>query len=314
MQLLAPANGERVAVAEEYVLEEYLADAGIVGDDAFGDYVSIESAVAAGVAHHLAVTGKFALDPPYRETGNFMPSGLGPADEAAVVALADDAIRALGVQYGALHTEIKLTPDGPRIIELNARVGGGGIENIFGMAYGHSLQRIFAMTVLGIELPVIERQSDRTAYQLFVQCPLAAHRLVGIGGTDEVAALPGCRADRVQPPSGRRGRLARRQQRLRRVDPRLGGRPGGAAQHARADPRNAGARPTTERARGRWRARGRSGRSASRPDLTRSRSSSSRASSRPRIVSSAAAKASYVRSCSRTGTSAPISSSDGDES
>jgi biotin carboxylase len=192
LELLAPETGERVVPREEYVLEEYLADAGTVGDDAFGDYVSIESAVAAGEPRHLAVTGKFALDPPYRETGNFMPSGLASADEAAVLALADDAVRALGVRYGSLHTEIKLTPDGPRVIESNARVGGGGIENIFGMAYGHSLQRFFAMTVLGIELPAaVERVSDRVAFQFFVQPPLTAQRLARIDGLDAVDALPG---------------------------------------------------------------------------------------------------------------------------
>jgi hypothetical protein len=101
-------------------------------------------------------------------------------------------VRALGVQYGSLHTEIKLTPDGPRVIELNARVGGGGIENIFGMAYGHSLQRFFAMTVLGVALPApIERVADETAFQLFLQAPYAARRLTGIHGTDATDALPG---------------------------------------------------------------------------------------------------------------------------
>jgi biotin carboxylase len=192
LALLAPARGGRVAAPVEYVLEEYLRDAHAVADEAFADYVSIESAVANGRPRHLAVTGKFPLDEPYRETGNFMPSGLPPEDEAAVLALADQIVAALGVEYGSLHTEIKLTPDGPRVIESNARVGGGGIENIFGMAYGHSLQRIFAMTVLGIELPAaIDRVSDAIAYQLFVQPPFAARRLVGIDGTDDVNALPG---------------------------------------------------------------------------------------------------------------------------
>jgi biotin carboxylase len=192
LALLAPANGERVAAPVEYVLEEYLPDAHLVADDTFADYVSVESAVADGRPRHLAITGKFPLDEPYREAGNFMPSGLPPADEAAVLALADRIVDALGVEYGSLHTEIKLTPDGPRVIESNARVGGGGIENIFGMAYGHSLQRIFAMTVLGIELPAtIDRVSDAIAFQLFVQPPFAARRLVGIDGVDDVDALPG---------------------------------------------------------------------------------------------------------------------------
>ena len=34
-------------------------------------------------------------------------------------------IEALGVSTGCLHTEVKFTPDGPEIIEVNGRVGGG---------------------------------------------------------------------------------------------------------------------------------------------------------------------------------------------
>ena len=42
--------------------------------------------------------------------------------------IASMAIKALGVRVGFLHTEIKLTPDGPRIIEVNGRLGGSVAE------------------------------------------------------------------------------------------------------------------------------------------------------------------------------------------
>jgi len=71
------------------------------------------------------VTGRFPLAPPFRETGSFLPSDLGPADQDAVVALAGAASEAMQVLNGLLHTEIKMTPEGPRIVEINGRVGGG---------------------------------------------------------------------------------------------------------------------------------------------------------------------------------------------
>jgi biotin carboxylase len=190
-ELLAP-GASRLAPSEEYVLEEYLADAGAPATREFGSYVSVESVVADGEPRHLAVTGKFPLAEPFRETGNFMPSSLDAAATETVRDLAGRAISALGVEFGCTHTEIKLTPAGPRVIELNARVGGGGTELIFGMAYDESLMRLAAMTALGLELPpTIASVRADIAYFLVVQPPLAARQLTRLDGLDAVGALPG---------------------------------------------------------------------------------------------------------------------------
>ena len=55
--------------------------------------------------------------------------------------LATSAIEALGVDTGCLHTEIKFTPDGPRIIEVNGRVGGG-VPEMLERAAGHPSARV----------------------------------------------------------------------------------------------------------------------------------------------------------------------------
>jgi predicted ATP-grasp superfamily ATP-dependent carboligase len=38
--------------------------------------------------------------------------------------VAEAAIRAVGITIGIAHVEIKFTPDGPRVIEVNGRMGG----------------------------------------------------------------------------------------------------------------------------------------------------------------------------------------------
>jgi len=192
VQILATALAEPAGAGEEYLLEEYLPDLETGAQPAFGDYVSVESVVAGAAPRHLAVTGKFPLEAPYRETGNFMPSLLAPDAEAAVTALAGQALAALGVECGCFHTEIKLTPAGPRIIEVNARVGGGGIEDIFVMSYGESLRRVAALAALGLPVPSdIVSRHDGIAYQLFVQPPVTAYRLTRIDGLGEVGGLAG---------------------------------------------------------------------------------------------------------------------------
>ncbi|MGC4864789.1 ATP-grasp domain-containing protein [Micromonospora sp. DT53] len=111
----------RPSAQRPFVLEEFLTGRD-EGD--FGDYVSVESVVVDGEPVTLGVTGKFPLLPPFREQGQFLPSHL-PQDELDRAArLASAALRALGVRRGLAHTELKLTPDGPRLIEVNGRIGG----------------------------------------------------------------------------------------------------------------------------------------------------------------------------------------------
>lgn len=176
----------------EYIVEEFIPDSGILSDAGFADYVSVESVVVDGKPRHLAITGKFPLAEPYRETGNFIPCLLSREHIDEVRTLADDAVAALGVECGCLHTEIKVTPVGPRVIEMNARVGGGGIDSLFAMSYGESLLRISVLSALGLEVADdMELRSDAIAYQVFVQPPMSARRIERIGGLDEVSGLPG---------------------------------------------------------------------------------------------------------------------------
>jgi hypothetical protein len=108
----------------EMILEEYLVDRPGAGGEGFASYCSVESLLCHGHIHHLVVCGRMPPAPPFREAGGFLPSALAPADLAAVKATASDAMRAIGATIGCLHTEIKLTPQGPRVIEINARIGG----------------------------------------------------------------------------------------------------------------------------------------------------------------------------------------------
>ncbi|MEV7096294.1 ATP-grasp domain-containing protein [Amycolatopsis sp. NPDC051045] len=169
------------------VLEEYLPgrDCG-----AFGDYVSIESVVQDGVLADLAVTGKFPMVPPFRETGRFWPAPLGAGELAEVRALAAAAVAAVGVRTGLTHTEVKLTPSGPRLIEVNGRLGGG-INELAVRARGVNLVEIGGRIALGERVVVPDPYTGRAYFQLFHPAPRRAGTLVGIDGADVVRDLPG---------------------------------------------------------------------------------------------------------------------------
>ena len=109
------------SVERPFVVEEFLRGR---PSGEFGDFVSVESLVVDGVPATLGVTGKFPQLPPFREQGQFFPAHLPPDECAELADLASAAAVALGVRQGLVHTEIKLTGQGPRIIEVNGRIGG----------------------------------------------------------------------------------------------------------------------------------------------------------------------------------------------
>lgn len=172
------------------VLEEYLADATDRPVDGFGGYVSVECVASGGRIQPVAVTGRFPPAEPFRETGFFIPAALAPAEQDAVVALAVQAAAAVGVTIGCLHIEIKLTPAGPRVIEVNGRLGGG-IPEMLSDAGGPDLYDVAFRLALGETFDFAELCAcRRVGWLLYVHAPDWMRRLVAVQGLDELARRP----------------------------------------------------------------------------------------------------------------------------
>ncbi|MGA7834253.1 MAG: hypothetical protein WCA31_03510 [Acidimicrobiales bacterium] len=177
----------------DMVLQTYLADDPTRANSPYASYVSVESVVAAGATGHLALTGRFPMAENFRETGFFIPAVLDDEDRAAALVLATSAIEALDVHTGCLHTEIKFTPDGPRVIEVNGRVGGG-VPEMLDRAVATPLALVEMTLRLGlgeeirIEGPVA---TARIGYRFFLQPPLVSATVASINGIDVVSEHPG---------------------------------------------------------------------------------------------------------------------------
>ena len=192
-------------LTEDYLAEAWLNDAESREWSFLGRYVSVEAVARDGVITPLAITGKFPTAPPSRETGNFMPHHLAPEEAARVRTLSIEAAEALGVRSGALHIEIKLTENGPRVIEVNGRVGGGGIDQLYEATQGQSLTRLATQIALGqpFDLPVEGVLGDEPVeYDYFVQPPMGASRLAAVGHLDAVPALEGVLSAQVNRTVG----------------------------------------------------------------------------------------------------------------
>lgn len=182
--LVGPILDEEAVV----VVEEYLSGAAV--PEPWGDYVSVETVVQHGDVRHLAVTGKLRLAPPFRECGQFWPARMGATERAEVLALTDGAVKALGVASGILHTEIKLTQAGPRIIEVNGRVGGY-IPELARQAAGIDLVDVGARIACGeyVELPHVD--PDRVHLQFTTPAPVEAGVVTAVCRKADLADIPG---------------------------------------------------------------------------------------------------------------------------
>ena len=105
-------------------------DSIIVEEFLEGKEYSIESITFNKETHIIQYTEKIITDYPYTvEMGHIQPADLNEKEKAGVDELVKNAINALELDNCATHTELKLTDDGPKIIEIGARLGGDYISS-----------------------------------------------------------------------------------------------------------------------------------------------------------------------------------------
>ena len=174
----------------DHVVEQYLLDDG-PPDRWYASYLSVESVVSHGRVSHVAVTGRFPLAEPFRESGNFIPAILEPCLQSSVLAMAEDAVRSLGITDSVVHTEVKLTPDGPRLVEVNGRLAGRP-PFVLGSVSDVNLFRVACQVAVG-EPVAFERPVDcrGVGFWLMLQPPMAARSVVAVTGVPALVDLDG---------------------------------------------------------------------------------------------------------------------------
>jgi len=191
-QLLTTLTESNALDAEDYVLEGFVPDASQeLGGRGFANFVSVESVVERGRVEHATISARTPFRWPFRETGYFTPSALSPETAADVLDVATRAVHALGVDLGCLHTEIKLTDDGPVIIEVNGRPGGG-ISEMLERASGFSILRTALR--LGVGDPVDVHgpiACARVGYLLYVFPETDVEWIDVVDGLDALRAVDG---------------------------------------------------------------------------------------------------------------------------
>ena len=91
-----------------------------------GPELSVDSLVYDGEVYLLTIADRIISGEPYFiERGHTIPSTLDDETLARVFDVMKQGIRALGIKVGASKADMKVTPDGPKIGEMTARLSGG---------------------------------------------------------------------------------------------------------------------------------------------------------------------------------------------
>jgi biotin carboxylase len=175
-------------LADGFIVEEELAGQPGAGGQGIGDYVSVETVTVSGEHHVIGIVGRLSLAAPYRERGGFYPSTLEPGTGEAVTQLAVRALSALGVSFGACHTEIKLTPRGPEILEVNGRLGGH-VAWLIGRHGGPDLIRAALLAALGRWDPPAPYELTGVAFRHVPPAPMRVGTVTSVDGVREVRAM-----------------------------------------------------------------------------------------------------------------------------
>lgn len=157
-----------------------------------GPEVSVETVSYAGAVHVVGVTDKsIGGAPAFVETGHMFPAALPGADTEAAEQTALGALKALGLTDGVVaHTEIKLTPDGPRVVEVNPRPAGNRITELVRHVTGIDLAAAAVEVALGREPDLRRRETGLRSAAVGFLVPEASGTLEALGG-GRLSDVPG---------------------------------------------------------------------------------------------------------------------------
>lgn len=163
-----------------YVVEQLLQ--GIPACGPWGDYIAVDCIAEKEAIRPLFVTSKFQLAEPFRERGGYGPGSMASEKTLEKVSeLGCLAVRELGIQHGIADVEMKLTPSGPQVIEVNGRLGGW-VDDIASRSQAANPVLAAVRAALGrsVALPPPSLPS-RIAFHYLIVPPMSAVAIESIG-------------------------------------------------------------------------------------------------------------------------------------
>jgi biotin carboxylase len=163
-----------------------------------------------GLFRPLTVTDRLTAEPPAfgvalahawpsaAAGGESVPGTQSPADVAA------RAAEAVGIRNGPSYTQLRLGPDGPKVLEIAARLGGGHDAELCELALGVDLNSLALDFALGERACVPGTQSPVAGGACVVFLVAPEGELRATEGVEEALAMEGVREVRLYREPGHR--------------------------------------------------------------------------------------------------------------
>lgn len=190
VSLVSRDDGEALSAAFHYALADARNSVVVIEEAMRGPEVSVETLSVSGVCNVIQITDKITTGAPhFVEMGHTQPSSLKACEKRAISNLAQAAAMAIGIENGPAHVEIILTDDGPKIVEIGARLGGDCItSHLVRLSTGVDMVESAIRIALGMPAKLNAGYSAGSAIRFFNG---PAGTISSIEGVEEALSIEG---------------------------------------------------------------------------------------------------------------------------
>ena len=159
------------------LLEEYME----------GEEFSVEGVSFGDKTTIIGITDKSVMGEPYFiESGHMFPADLNNDEYEIITGYVKKVLKAVNFNCGISHTEIKLTNEGPKIVEINPRTAGNYIVELVEYVTNINLLKVFVDLALGISPDVRMKGSDIVSAAIAFIVPQKQGMVEKITGLDKL--------------------------------------------------------------------------------------------------------------------------------
>ena len=170
--VVTPQHDEIFRAGSDLLLEQYLD----------GVEFDVDLVMRDGECAFSSVSQNWpTAEPSFQETGLHLPPDHSKKAVAGLVELSVQTVQAFGFRHGVLQVEGKCTSHGPRVVEVNSRMGGARIHQMVEAVWGVDLIEAQLRASLGLPQELTPSRKPRCAI---------VHAVVYAPATGQLAGLP----------------------------------------------------------------------------------------------------------------------------
>ena len=203
--ILAFREAKEASISGKLVIEEFME----------GPELSLDALVYKEDIHITGVADRIIERSPYFvEVGHTLPSNLPEQQIEQTIEVFKQAIRTLGIDTGAAKGDIKFTSDGPKIVEIAARLSGGWMSAYtYPLSSGVNLYKAAIQVALGESPDGLKPKTTLIAAERSLIPPPG--KILSIRGVEDARKIKGVReiilmkeaGDWVEEPKSNMGKV-----------------------------------------------------------------------------------------------------------